>query len=453
LFTLFIATAPAAAEDWPAWRGPRGTGVSGETGVPLAWSERENVRWRTPLPDRGNSTPVVWRDRVFVTQATEGGRRRSLMCFGRADGKLLWQAGTTFEGREPTNGQNPYASASPVTDGERVVVYFGSAGLFCYDFAGKELWRRDVGRVDSWQGSGSSPVLYKDLCILNAGPGTEAVLIACDKRSGEVVWRVTPPGTPAKPPAEAEAGGGKSDAAPPPPPAPGGFDNAMNSADPTGAGGFLGSWSTPVFVRPGDRDEMVVVHAFQVSAYDPLTGKELWRCEGLPEQSFASPAVGEGILVATGHKVKGGGTRVTAVKLAAGAAGDVTATHRLWQTDVPKDCIGSGVVTGGHVYLVTQFGSIVCLDAATGKKRWEKRLEGSGGKNGSWASLVLVDGRLMVPNHSGQVFVLRAGPEFEVLATNVVGADEVTCSSLAVSDGQVFLRTYKALWCFGKGGK
>jgi outer membrane protein assembly factor BamB len=312
---------------------------------------------------------------------------------------------------------------------------------------GKELWRRDVGKVDSWQGSGSSPVIYQDLCFLNAGPGTEAVLIACNKETGEVVWKVTPPLTPPKP----AGGAGGKEPGPPPRregPARPNFDGAMMAADPAGAGGFLGSWSTPVIIRSGDGDELVVVHASQVIAYEPRTGKEIWTCKGLPEQAFASPAVGEGVLVATGHKVTGGGTRVMAVRLG-GAAGDVTESHRLWTTDLPKDCVGSGVIAGGHVYLVTQFGTAVCLDLGTGKKAWEKRLTGEGSLGASWSSFVLADGKLLVPNHTGEVFVLKVSPRFEVLTTNLA-AEETTCASLTISNGQVFLRTYKALWCFGK---
>jgi outer membrane protein assembly factor BamB len=398
---------------------------------------------------------VVVGDRVFVTQATEKDDRRIVMCFARDDGRLLWQSGVTFAEGEPSNAQNPYCSASPATDGQRVVAYFGSAGLFCYDLDGKELWRRDVGAVDSWQGSGSSPVLYRDLCFLNAGPGTDAALLALDKRTGNVMWKVIPPGTPPKPAADqlarvkADAEARKSEGKKPARPASRGFDNAMQSADPRGAGGYIGSWSTPLVFRNGDRDELIVVHAKQVTAYDPATGKELWICTGLPEQAFASPAVGEGVLVATGHRVKGGGTRVTAVRLTPGMTGDVTDTHRLWQADTPKDCVGSGVIAAGHAFIPTQFGSLACYDLKSGKRAWDKRLEGSGAKNGTWSSLVLADDRMMVPNHSGQVFVLRASPKFEVLATNVAG-EEATCSSLAISNGQLFLRTYDALWCFGQ---
>jgi outer membrane protein assembly factor BamB len=450
----------ALADDWPGWRGPGGAGISADAGFPLKWSETENVCWHAPLPDRGNSTPIVWGERVFLTQAIENEHRRTVMCFSRDSGRLLWQSGVTANLKEPTNAQNPYCSASPVTDGKRVIAYFGSAGLFCYDFDGHETWRRDLGKVDSWQGSGSSPVIYRDLCILNAGPGSNAALVACNLESGEVAWKVMPPkdsgkaeqgkSSPEKPtatPAGAAPAGASSDA-PDTVVGNSAFDKAMMSADPSGAGGFLGSWSTPVIVHAGDHDELIVVHAFRVVAYDPNSGKEIWSCGGLPQQAFASPAIGDGCLVATGHILAGGGTRITAIKLG-DASGDVTTTHRLWQTELRKECVGSPVITGGNVFLVTQFGSAVCLELTTGRKRWEKRLTGQAGVSGSWSSLVLADGKLLAPNQAGEVFILKAAPEFELLATNLA-VEEPTCASLAISDGKIFLRSYKSLWCFGR---
>jgi outer membrane protein assembly factor BamB len=446
MIALLAPPGPAVAEDWPAWRGPAGTGVSTDGNVPTEWGQTRNVRWRTPLPDRGNSTPVVLGDRVFVTQAIEKNDRRTVMCFARGDGKLLWQSGVTWPQREPTNGQNPYCSASPATDGRRVAAYFGSPGLFCYDAAsGRELWRRELGEVDSWQGSGASPVIYEDLCIVNAGPGTNAVLVACEMQTGKIIWKVTPP--------RAEGGGARTPGEPAPPapaeppkkPPAGRFDDAMMAADPRGAGGYLGSWSTPLVARVNGRDELVVVHPLRVTGYDPRTGRELWTVKNMPEQAFASPALSGDVLVALGRPHDGGGTRATAVRL--GGDGDVTASHVLWRTHFPKECVGSGVISRGHIFLVTTFGSAVCLDLATGKKLEERRLNGTGSIGGSWSSIVLAGGNLLLPNQSAEVFVLKATPALDEIAVNSA-ADEITCASLAVSDGQVFLRTYKSLWCF-----
>jgi outer membrane protein assembly factor BamB len=459
MLLVFLGGSYASGEDWPAWRGPAGTGVSAEKSPPMSWNgpEKQNICWRTPLPDRGNSTPIVYGNRVFVTQAIEKEQRRTVMCFSRSDGKLQWQSGIAVKEREPTNSQNPYCSASPVTDGERVIASFGSAGLYCYDTDGKEQWHRELGQVDSWHGSGSSPVIYHDLCIQNFGPGTSAALVACNKRTGEIAWKVTPPKT-APPPssmlgfaamtaqfvhsvgkaATNTAEDKKRDAA--------AFADAGMAADFSAAGGYAGSWSTPVVLHSGDHDELIVVHALAVSAYDPETGKEIWTCKGLPQQVFTSPAIGDGILIATGHTAQDG-TQASAVKL--GGSGDVTATHRLWQKKTPKECVGSGVVVDGRIYFVRDHGFLICLDLTTGGKKWEKRLAGTSSSTGSWSSIVLADNKLFIVNQAGETFIVKASPEFELLATNSIG-DEITCASPAVSNGQLFLRTYEALWCIEK---
>ena len=375
----------------------------------------------------------------------------------RGEGKLLWQSGITVTQRESTNTQNPYCSASPVTDGQRVIACFGSPGLYCYDLEGKELWHRELGEVDSWHGSGSSPVIYQDLCILNFGPGSNAALVACNKQTGEVVWKVVPPQTPPPPSALGfaamaaqavhsvgqAAAKAKSDDKTNQADA---FADAGMSADFSAAGGYAGSWSTPLVIHSGDHDELVVVHALEVIAYDPQTGKQIWNCKGTPQQVFASPAVGDGLLIATGHTTQNG-TQAMALKV--GGSGDVTAKERLWQTKFPKECVGSGVVAGGYAYFVSDHGFAICLDTATGERKWEKRLTGTSSNTGAWSSIVLADGKLFITNQAGEVFILKAASEFELLATNSIG-DEITCASPAISNGQLFLRTYEALWCIGK---
>ena len=440
--------ASARGENWPGWRGPNGTGVL-ETGdgsaPPRTWSDKEHLRWRVPLPDRGNSTPIVWNDRVFITQAIESDHRRMLICFDRSNGKMLWESGVVYAHHESTNSQNPYCSASPVTDGTCVVAYFGSAGLYCYDFAGKELWHRDLGKTNSWHGSGASPILYKDLCIVNAGPGTNAALIALDKKTGAEIWKIYPNKGAASGFA-AFFGRAVEDDAPPTSRPAGTFDNADMAADLSGAGGMEGSWSTPLIVRVGDHDELIVPLPSHLAGYDPATGKELWTCSGLTGQVFATPTAADGVLLVC-CKIMFGGTQAMAIKL--GSAGDVTATNLLWKQNLPKVCVGSPVIADSKAYIVTQYGTILCMDMASGKKLAEKRLNGQGSQGGSWSSPVLIGGKIYVPNLSGEVFVIKPSPDLEVLATNSVG-EETTCASLAFSQGQVFLRTYKALWCFAQ---
>jgi hypothetical protein len=158
---------PAWADNWPQWRGPTGQGLCEEKGLPLTWSDQENVKWKIDLEHQGNSTPVIWGDKIFLTQANKGGSQRSLICLSRQDGKRLWQKDVEYSGKEKNWNESWYCNASPTLDGERAVVSFGSAGMYCFDFDGKELWKRtDLGTWEHTFGNGASPVLYGDMAIL-----------------------------------------------------------------------------------------------------------------------------------------------------------------------------------------------------------------------------------------------------------------------------------------------
>jgi outer membrane protein assembly factor BamB len=251
-------------------------GISAESNLPLGWSPTENIVWKTKLPQRGNSTPIVWDDRIFLTQAVENEKRRTLMCLDAADGQLLWHVGTDYAEAEPTHLSNPYCSASPVTDGERVIAWYGSAGVFCYDFAGKELWRRDLGIQEHEWGYAASPVLHGDLCFLSFGPGKREFVIALNKKTGEAVWQFDVP-QPAK------------------------LDVAEDKKTPEQRNDELrGSWSTPLVIRTGGRDELIMTLPERVVAFDPKSGRQLWHCEGLGSLVYTSPMWGDGVLVALG---------------------------------------------------------------------------------------------------------------------------------------------------------
>ena len=187
IFATLLLSCLCASANWPGWRGPEGTGISLETKLPVRWSTNENVRWHTPLPERGNSTPIIWNNSVFITQAIEKENRRMLMCFDRKTGKQRWQKGVTYPEKEPAHETNAYCSASATTDGEHIVASYGSAGLYCYDFEGNELWHRDLGKQHHIWGNAASPVLYQNLCILNVGPGDPTYLIALDKKTGNPI--------------------------------------------------------------------------------------------------------------------------------------------------------------------------------------------------------------------------------------------------------------------------
>ena len=411
-----LAGSSVEAGNWPAWRGPAGTGVCLERSLPLHWDRTNHVRWRAPLPERGNSTPIIWGKRVFVTQAVQAENRRTLMCFDRADGRLLWQSGVTYAEKEQTHETNPYCSASPVTDGQRVIASFGSAGLGCYDLEGRELWRADLGKQVHIWGNGSSPVLHGDLCILNFGPGSRTFLVALNKRTGKVVWQTDEPG-------------GHPDQGP----------------APNGGKEWIGSWTTPVVIRAANRDELLMNFPRRVCAFDPRTGRELWTCQGLNALAYTSPLHADGIVVGMG------GFNGMSLAVRAGGSGDVTATHRLWHNPKTRQRIGSGVISGRHVYILDEPGIAQCLELATGKVAWEERLPATGANAASWSSTIVAGDRLYAMNQGGDTFVLRASPKFELLAVNPLG--ETTMSSCAPSDGELFLRTHQALWCIRADGR
>jgi outer membrane protein assembly factor BamB len=404
-----LAGLAGRGDDWLAWRGPQADGHSRERNLPLKWSAAENVRWKTPLPGPGNSTPVVAGQRIFITQATERGAKRSLMCFDRRQGTLLWQQTVEHPDREPTHGTNPYCSASPVTDGRRVVVSFGSAGIVCYDVEGKLLWRRDLGPCHHIWGNAASPVLHGQLVLLNFGPGERTFLVALDKDTGEEVWRVEEPG-------------GK-----------------LGDKGPTE---WIGSWSTPVVAAAEGRDEVIVSWPGAVKAYRPKTGELLWSCTGLDKDAGTGRLVYTTPLVTPTAIVAMAGYGGPALAVRPGGSGDVSASHRLWRVPNGPQRIGSGVVVGEHVYMVNTPGAMQCIEWATGKVLWTERAAGE-----TWASLVCADGRLYVTDLAGETVVLAARPTFEVLARNPLG--ERTLASMAVSDGALLIRTYQHLWCIG----
>lgn len=407
--TFFCALCPvfsALADNWPMWRGVNGDGTTTESKLPEKWSQTENVVWKVALPDRGNSTPVVWGEKVFVTQAIEKEGKRLLLCFDKKTGRQLWEAGTIYKEPELTHGTNPYCSASPATDGERVIVFFASAGVFCYDMAGKELWKRtDLGKQHHIWGNGTSPVMAGDRVFLNFGPGENTVLYAFDKKTGKTIWQHKEPG--------------------------GASGEGENKK-------WLGSWSDPLLRKVGARNELLMCYPRRACAFDPLTGKELWTAGGLTDLVYNSPLYADGVMIAMS------GYNGAALAVKAGGSGDVTEKDRMWQLPKVSQRIGSGVVHEGYHYILSDGGIAECRNLKTGEVVFQERLKGN-----NWSSLVLsADGKCYAANQIGDCFVFKASPKFELLATNSLG--EKIIGSIAVSDGQLFIRGYKNLWCIGK---
>jgi hypothetical protein len=392
-----ILPAPGAENEWPRWRGPSGQGRSSETGLPLRWSASENVAWKAPVPGRGHSSPVIWGERIFLTTAFDNGKRRSLVCLRRADGEPLWTADAPFvepEGR--VIAKNSYASATPATDGERVVAFFGNTGLVAFDFDGDLLWHVPFEPFDAMHGTGASPVLCGGLAILfQEQSDKDSIGIAVDKRSGEKRWQVKLPRA-------------------------------------------LG-WSTPQPLRVGGRDELVYGAHRTVLAFDPASGAELWRCDGPTIEVVPTVVYGNGLVYSAS------GRNGPTLALRPGGSGDVSASHLAWKVTRGAPHVPSPVLSGELLYLVNDRGLLTCLDAETGATVYQKRLEGQFS-----ASPIAADGKIYLTNESGDTFVVRDGRDFEILAVNPLG--EGVLASMAVLGGRIYIRGERHLFAIEGGG-
>jgi len=385
--------------EWPGWRGPHGDGVSEETDVPIRWSQTENVLWKTPIPGKGHSSPIAWGDRLFVTTADRDRKERILLCLGRQDGKVLWQKVVLVAPLEQINSLNSYASSTPVTDGQHVWVPFQDRETMlvaCYDFEGKQVWARNVGRFKAMHGFCSSPVLHKDMIILNGDQDGQAYIIALDKATGEERWRADRPNK-------------------------------------------VRSYTPPVIVDAAGRKQLVLSGSRCVASYDPDTGRQNWIVDGPTEQFCASLVQTEGILFVTG-----GYPELHLIGIRPDGEGNVTKTHVVWHERKSKGVsyVPSPIAYEKWFFLVSDTGEASCLDAKTGKRVWMQKL----GRHHS-ASPVLAGGRLYFLDDDGTTFVVKAAPVFELVSKNALG--EPCFASPAVSRGRLYIRSLKHLYAIG----
>ena len=410
LLAATVAPGVAKAENWPAWRGPTGDGVSAETNLPVEWDTERNIAWRLAMPEWSGSTPIVWRDRLFLNVAVDE-NNIELWCLDRDTGQPLWQR-PLGDGNRRLRKQN-MSSPSPVTDGERVWVMTGTGVLKAFDFDGNELWSRDLPRSYgpfglNW-GYASSPLLHRDALYVQVLHGMRtddpSYVLRIDRDTGETVWRVERP-----------------------------TEAVRESPD---------SYTTPALLEYDGVTEIVITGGDAVTGHDPETGRELWRADGLnPTRQrdyriVASPLVRDGLIYAP--------TRVRPLlALRPGGRGDVLDTHVVWSTDNGPD-VPTPVTDGEYFYVVNDRGIVFVLDAKTGERVYgPERL-----RRGTYsASPVLADGRIYVTNEDGVTTVLRAGPQFEVLAEN--DFDDYCLSSPAISEGQIFIRTTGYLYAIGE---
>jgi outer membrane protein assembly factor BamB len=390
-----VLPCPGAEHHWPRFRGPSGQGETNETTLPTVWDkDGRNVLWRVKLDGAGNSSPIIWGENLFLTSSDIKGTKRFLHCFNRQDGSVRWTRQVPARPPEPgSRDKNGYASATPVTDGERVICFFGSCGLVSYDFAGNLEWQYDAMTVKITHGTGSSPLLYKDLVILSQDQNqADSIFLAVDKRTGKKVW-------------EAKR------------------DRAM-------------TWTTPVVARVGDHDELVIAGAETVRGYDPASGKELWSLRGPTHEVIPAIVIGKDLLYCAS------GRNGPTLGLRPGGKGDVTATHLVWRAVRGGPHVPTPALVKGRLYTANDTGMLSCLDAATGKLIYQERLEDQFS-----ASPVIAGDLLYFPAESGITYVVRAGATVEILARNDLGAPIL--ASPAVADGRLYLRTAEELVCIG----
>ncbi len=386
---------------WPRWRGPSGQGLVKGEGYADRWSDSDNVRWKVAVPGRGNSSPIIWGDRIFLTTAYEGGTRRSVLSFSRSDGSLLWESFAPEAPPERAYAKNGYASSTVATDGTYVYAYLGNQGLIAVDFEGKIAWHNRIADVRSaFHGTAGSPLLYKDKLILfqDLSSVDKAFVAAFDKSSGKEIWRTPRPGK-------------------------------------------VG-WGTPVAIRAGDRDELIVSSNRTVFSYDPESGKELWRCQGNKFEVIPTPVVGHGMIFCSS------GRAGPTMAIQPGGSGDVTGTHLQWKAVKGSPFVPSPVLYGDYLYMVNDMISVAtCYEAKTGKVMWQGRL-GEPARESFSASPVAVDGKVFFTNDEGKTFVLKAGPEFNLLHVNDL--KERVLASPALVDGTWYWRTKGHLLAIGK---
>ena len=428
-----------AAADWPQWRGPHGSGIADEKDMPVRWSATENVAWKTAIAGLGVSTPIVSGDRVFVTSQIGAGIRKPgnhprlvqgadaaaageralaaprpapadgaagdrttfvVEAFHRADGHRLWEH--RVEATGPLTGvhdKHNLASPSPVTDGQMVFAWFGTGQIIALDMNGRSVWERHLGReigpFDINWGHASSPTLYRDLLILLCDHTPASYLLAIDKRTGKERWR-------------ADRGKGRA------------------------------SYTTPFVVESATGPELIVNSSERVDAYDPRTGTFLWHVGGTNQFPIPSPTFHDGIVYLSRGYRSG-----PYMAIRPGGRGDISTTHVVWQVPTGAPYISSLVYDAGILYMANDVGAITAIEADTGKKLWQERVNGIFS-----ASPVAADGKIYFVSETGETIVLKSGREPVILARNDIG--ERLIASPAVSNGQILLRTDDRVFCIGR---
>jgi outer membrane protein assembly factor BamB len=414
---LIMSVQYVYAQDWPQWRGPTATGAAQSGNPPIEWSEQKNVRWKTRLPGTGQSTPAIWGNSIFVTAAetTESDAESRgivtatqpvkflVIAVDRKTGKVKWERLAREEvPHQPRNNMGTWATASPITDGERVYAFFGSRGLYCFTFGGKLIWEKDFGDMDSGgdMGEGASPVLYKDRLIVNWDHYGQDFIVALEASTGREIWRKE-------------------------------RDERI-------------SWTTPLVVEEAGRVHVVTVAEKWIQSYDLTNGDVIWKAESTRYGNISTPVAANGVVYVGSGLQRG---RISAIRLK-GAEGDISGSSSvLWTYDKFYPYVPSPLLLDGLLYFTKdRVGFLTCLDAATGQAHYSnKRLNGI---RHVFASPAGVGDKVFILSRQGVTIVIRYGPEFLVLSTNTLD-DEFDASPVIAGD-EIYLRGHQYLYCISR---
>ncbi len=410
---VLLAGAAADAGDWPRFRGPNGTGVSTDKDVPIHFGAKEGVLWKTPIPGRGNSSPIVWGDRLFIQSAAADGSERWLICVNAVSGEVLWKKSAPGAPAH-THPKNTLASSTPATDGERVYAIFWDGKdllLNAYDFKGEQVWTRNLGGFVSEHGAGISPIVYNGMVYLADDQGkavnepAPCAVMAFHAKDGTDAWK-----TPRK--------------------------------------SFRASYSTPFILEGARGPELIVASTAGVGSYNPADGSENWdyvmSFATHPLRTVASPIAAGGLVIANAGE---GGAGRHLVALRPDGKGDVTRTALAWEDDKSFSYVPTLLASGDYLYCVNDQGFASCHVAKTGEEVWKKRLGSP-----MTASPVLIDGKVYAAGEDGEVYVFEASPTaFKLLAKNSLG--EGVTSTPAVANNRLYIHGKEDLYCIGKSGK
>ena len=436
---LFFATAltffstQTFAENWPSFRGPSASGVAPDgQNLPLNWNAEsgEGILFKVPIPGLAHSSPIIWGERIFLTTAVSGAAGEAsfkpglygsgdasadrsehewkILCLDKSTGKTLWSK-TAVRGKpiDKRHVKATYANSTPATDGKHVVAFFGSQGLFAYTVDGEFLWKRDLGRLDvgaydlpsyEW-GTASSPIIFEGRVIVQCDTQGDSFVVAFDVETGKEIWR-------------------------------------------TEREGELPSWGTPTVFPGTDRAELITNGSNFIRGYDPATGKELWRLGGSSKITAPTPIFSENLIVVT----SGRAPERPIFVIKPGATGEVGPDHLAWSKNRRGPYMPTPIIVDGKLYVINNDGPFACYDLKTGQEHFYLRVPHRG--DGFSASPVAADGKIYLSGEAGNVFVIEAGVEFKLLATNPVG--EPLMATPAISDGVIFFRGARHLFAVGK---